>query len=650
MGSSDSISRSRGAYLGAALWNLLLAMAVFSLCRLVFYLVNRDLYPELPSDRLLRLFRGGLRFDLSAVLYLNLPYLLLTLLPLRLRENRFYRKLTRWLFVIPNFLAAVVNLCDTVYFPFTGARTTWNIFREFEGDNNLAGIFLHEALVHWYLVLLGLGILVLLIKAYREPKAMPAPYRWTDYLIHAAILAAVLYPLVGGLRGGFGVTVRPIGINDASLYIEHPEEAGIVLNTPFSMLRTIDAAPYIEKNWYPDRESLEAVFNPVHVPAPRDSMTRKNVVILILESFSTSYSAYQSALQGMPQPGHMPFLDSLMQESMVFRYSFSSGRMSIDAQPSVLCGIPAMQESFVLSPYSGNRVRGLAAELAGEGYATAFYHGAQRQSLALAGFAHQSGFQAEYSRESYADESDFDGTWGIWDEPFLQYFKRGIDAMPEPFLATVFTLSSHHPYRIPHKYETLLPETELPIHRAVSYSDLALRRFFESASKEPWYNNTLFVLTGDHTNASAVPEYRTASGLFSVPIVFFTPDGSLPKGVREGLAMQMDVKPTVLSYLGYDKPYLSFGCDLLTTPEDETYAFHAHGTRYCYYSKGWQLQFDGEKSIGLYAFEKDHLLEENLLESHPEIAAPMEARLKAVIQQYNYRMIHNEMTAEPAAN
>ena len=193
-------------------------------------------------------------------------------------------------------------------------------------------------------------------------------------------------------------------------------------------------------------------------------------------------------------------------------------------------------------------------------------------------------------------------------------------------------------------------ETELPIHRAVSYSDLALRRFFESASKEPWYNNTLFVLTGDHTNASAVPEYRTASGLFSVPIVFFTPDGSLPKGVREGLAMQMDVKPTVLSYLGYDKPYLSFGCDLLTTPEDETYAFHAHGTRYCYYTKGWQLQFDGEKSIGLYAFEKDHLLEENLLESHPEIAAPMEARLKAVIQQYNYRMIHNEMTAEPAAN
>ena len=114
--------------------------------------------------------------------------------------------------------------------------------------------------------------------------------------------------------------------------------------------------------------------------------------------------------------------------------------------------------------------------------------------------------------------------------------------------------------------------------------------------------------------------------------------------------MQMDVKPTVLSYLGYDKPYLSFGCDLLTTPEDETYAFHAHGTRYCYYSKGWQLQFDGEKSIGLYAFEKDHLLEENLLENHPEIAAPMEARLKAIIQQYNYRMIHNEMTAEPAAN
>ena len=636
--------RRHFSYLLAVVWNLFLAMAVYTVCRLVFFRLNQPLFPDIEPSRLFSLFRAGWRFDLSAVLFTNTPYLLLMLIPFRFREKKGYRLAAKGLYVVPNFLAYAIDLADAVYFPFTSRRTTCTVFQEFGGDDNLGKIFLQEAATHWYLVLLGLGILFLLIKAYREPAVSEKRYGWSGYLLHTALFVAALYPVVGGMRGGFGPTIRPIGINDANLYIEKPIESALVLNTAFSMYKTIDENRLKEVDWFQDEKELEAAFNPVIRPQTTGPMNKKNVVILILESFSASYSGYLTEIQGERREGYMPFLDSLMQESLVFRHSFANGRLSIDALPSVMCGIPALVESFTLTPYANNDVRGLARELGECGYSSAFYHGAQRNSLALAGFAHKAGFQQEFSRESYGNEADFDGTWGIWDEPFLQYFKDGIGKLPEPFLATVFTLSSHHPFAVPEQYEGVFEPGTMPIHRCIRYSDYAIRRFFEEARKQPWYENTLFVITGDHTSRTDAPEYLTLNGVFTIPILFYTPDGSL-KGLREGIAMQLDIKPTVLSYLGYDKPSVSFGCDLLSTADEDTYAINYQNGTYLYYRQGYQLQFDGEQPIALYHFTEDRLLEKNLLESDPARAADMEYRLKALIQQFNYRLIHNQLTA-----
>lgn len=636
--------RRHFSYLLAVVWNLFLAMAVYTVCRLVFFRLNQPLFPDIEPSRLFSLFRAGWRFDLSAVLFTNTPYLLLMLIPFRFREKKGYRLAAKGLYVVPNFLAYAIDLADAVYFPFTSRRTTCTVFQEFGGDDNLGKIFLQEAATHWYLVLLGIGILFLLIKAYREPAVSEKRYGWSGYLLHTALFVAALYPVVGGMRGGFGPTIRPIGINDANLYIEKPIESALVLNTAFSMYKTIDENRLKEVDWFQDEKELEAAFNPVIRPQTTGPMNKKNVVILILESFSASYSGYLTEIQGERREGYMPFLDSLMQESLVFRHSFANGRLSIDALPSVMCGIPALVESFTLTPYANNDVRGLARELGECGYSSAFYHGAQRNSLALAGFAHKAGFQQEFSRESYGNESDFDGTWGIWDEPFLQYFKDGIGKLPEPFLATVFTLSSHHPFAVPEQYEGVFEPGTMPIHRCIRYSDYAIRRFFEEARKQPWYENTLFVITGDHTSRTDAPEYLTLNGVFTIPILFYTPDGSL-KGLREGIAMQLDIKPTVLSYLGYDKPSVSFGCDLLSTADEDTYAINYQNGTYLYYRQGYQLQFDGEQPIALYHFTEDRLLEKNLLESDPARATEMEYRLKALIQQFNYRLIHNQLTA-----
>ena len=619
-------------------WNILLVMLLFTICRLTFFALNKGMYPEVGSAELFRMCIGGLRFDISAILYTNSVLVMLWLLPLPFREKNWYRKTLKVLFVAANFICIAANLADSVYFPYVSRRTTMGVFQEFQGDGQVFKILLSETLSHWYLLAEGLLMLAALIWLYAEPAKEEKRWAFGDYLISLAILIAILYPFVAGLRGGFGVTTRPIAPNDANLYVEKPLQTGIVLNTPFCMYRTVGEQPYPEFNFF---EDPSAIF-PTRKHYQSEGMNKKNVVILILESFSASYSEYLTSLQGHPQPGYMPFLDSLMKESLIFRHSYANGRHSIDALPSVMCCIPAITDHFFLCLYSQNKISGMAEELGREGYSSAFYHGANRSSLALAGFAHRCGFQREYSREDYANEADFDGTWGIWDAPFLQYFREGIGNLPEPFLATIFTLSSHNPFALPKGVS--YPEGSLPMHRVIQYSDDALRAFFKESSKEPWFNNTLFVITGDHTGVTDVDQYQTDNGRYLIPILFYTPDGSL-KGLREGTAQQLDIKPTVYGYLGYDKPFMSMGVNLLDTPDEETCAFFYPGL-YEFASNGYLLTFTGTESNGLYHYTSDPLLKSNLINEETEVAEDMETRFKARLQQLNDRLINNHLTED----
>ena len=613
-------------------------MLLYSVCRLTFFFLNKGLYPGMETGWLLHLCKGGLRFDLSAVLYVNALYTLAMLIPFGFRGRKAYRKVWKWVFVVTNALCLAMNLADCVYFAYTNQRTSMSVFQEFQGDSQVGGIMLAETLKHWYLLLEWLAMLAILLFLYRNPVKGKERYTFGEFLAHTAVLAALLYPFVAGLRGGFGITTRPIAPNDANVYVDKPIEAGIVLNTPFCFIRTADSKPYTDPHFM---ENPEEVFSPVHRPDASE-MQKKNVVIFILESFSAAYSQYLGDIQGMPHEGYMPFLDSLMKESYMYRYSVANGRLSIDALPSVMLGIPAVTQHFTLCMYSQNKIRGLAEELGEEGYESAFYHGAARSSLAIAGFAHHTGFQKEYSREDYNNEKDFDGTWGIWDMPFLQYFEKGISGMQEPFLASVFTLSSHNPFALPEGAS--YPEGSIPMHRVIGYTDDALRKFFDAASKEPWYENTLFVITGDHTGITDIPEYKTDTGRYLIPILFYTPDGSL-KGLQEGIAQQLDIKPTILDYLGYGKPYVSFGHSLLGTSKEETSAINYPGYIQ-YYRDNWMLQFDGEKAIGLFNWQEDIFQKNNILESNGELGAQLELETKAQLQQLYSRMIHNQLTAD----
>ena len=265
------------------------------------------------------------------------------------------------------------------------------------------------------------------------------------------------------------------------------------------------------------------------------------------------------------------------------------------------------------------------------------------------GFARSVGFQEYHGREDFISdgcaggEEEFDGYWGIWDEPFLQYFALKLSDMPEPFMASLFTLSSHHPFHVPDKYKGRFPEGTAPIHKTIGYTDNALREFFATAKRQPWYDNTIFVITNDHTNERCHDEYRSAISTFYGPILIFDPSGELPRGEQEGIAQQTDIMPTVLGILGNRKDYVAFGKDLFSTPAEEDWAVNYIGF-YQYVKYGYVLQFDGKKSVGLYRLG-DHKMERNLLGKDPATERKMEQELKALIQQYMKRMTEDRLTA-----
>ena len=638
---------SYAAPLLATLLNLLLAYIVYAIARIAYLLDNWSYF---PSGMSIEMLRGGLVFDTAAIMLTNSLYIVLMLLPLHWKETTLWHRLCKWIFMLVNGLAFAVNLADAAYFPFTMRRTTTTVFHEFQNEDNLSSILFTETLHHWYFLLLAVLVFYGMWRLYVIPKFTTKNLSWWRYDLSVLLSLVLMTPfVVAGIRGGFSTAVRPITISNANQYVDRPIDAALVLNTPFSLYRTIGKDVFMVPEYFADKEELAAVFTPIHQLDTTASFQKKNVVVIIVESFGREYiGALNEHLENGQYKGYTPNIDSLIKKSITFRYSYCNGRKSIDGMPSILSSIPMFVEPFVLTPASMNHVTGIAGLLADKGYQTAFFHGAQRGSMGFMAFARSTGFQHYFGREDYETDPhfgghvDYDGVWAVWDEPFLQYYAAKMSLMKQPFMTAVFTASSHHPYQVPEKYKELFPEESLPIHKCIRYTDMALGRFFQTASEQPWFQNTIFVLTSDHTNQSNHTCYQTDLGGFSSPIIIYEPGNAdrLPE-MQEKIAQHIDILPTVMGMLGYDKPFFGFGIDLLNTPADSTWAVNYLNGIYQYVKQGHVLQFDGQHTRAVYSLN-DSLMQYNLIGQLPQ-QAQMERELKAIIQQYMERITQDKM-------
>ncbi len=626
--------------------NFFIAFLAFMVCRVIFIAANQDFYGEIGFGHYLTLFKGGMKYDFAAIFYLTAASFAMMILPFKFAFNDTYRKVAKYLFVIPIAIGITANIFDAIYFPYNARRTNFSFFSEFQNESNLLGIFLGGLLQYWYMTLAAAALIYLVIKFYYKPKVDTNDYNFTKYSLKMLPLTLLfIYFMMAGMRGSLIIDEdhRPMNMNNANEYIQKSNESAIVLNTPYCILRTIGKMSFTNPEYFAPDE-LEQIYSPVHTPQPSGDFKKMNVVILILESFGKEYSGLFNGNEG-----YTPFLDSLYNQGLTFTNSFATGRKSIDAMPSILAGIPYLTDHFFMGMYSNNKVNSIASLLKTKGYYTAFYHGAPNGSMGFLHFSRLAGFQDYFGMTEYCNDqsfngmADYDGHWAIWDEEFLQFYAKSMGEIPQPFVTACFTASSHNPFRIPDRYKDQFHEGPQPITKCVQYSDNALRLFFDALKKYPWFENTLFVITADHTNQNISREYTTDRNVFKVPILFYQPGGKLKK-MSDKLFCQTDIMPTILDLLNYDQPYVAFGNSYFNASDTAGYVINFSEPLYQISKGRFFLQFDGAKETGFYIPDEDIFLQNNLLGKFPDEEASMLQLLKAEIQQYHVRMIENKLT------
>lgn len=629
----------------ALVYRLFLAFFFYQIARLLFWFFNKDLIKVDSVSDYFGLAFHGVAFDMTAIFYVNALFILLSLLPLVINTKPYYQKFLFWVYFIMNGIAYGMNFGDFVYYKFSQARLTTAAMHVAQHENNLGKVFFTSVIEHpfvilWYIVLMMFW--VFLYKKVTVTEFNPVK-KWVYFVGSVVTLCITATLVVGGIRGDFKHSTRPINLVDANKFVKNPLQANIVLNSVFSFFRTIDTNNFEEVHFV-DQKFIDENIHPYKLYKREEVSPKPNIVIFILESFAKEYSgAFNRNTDIKDFVSYTPFFDSLASKSLIATNAFANGRQSIHGMSSVLAGIPSLTDAFTGSPYANQKIQSIVSVTNELGYDTSFFHGAPNGSMGFLGFGNILGFQHYYGKNEYNNDKDFDGMWGIWDEPFFQYFAKTLNSKKSPFMATMFSVSSHHPFKVPEQYKGKFKKGPLEIHEPIGYTDYSLKKFFETAEKMPWYSNTIFVFVADHTNQVAYPEYEKAMNRYAVPILFYSPN---PKYNLHGEitepAQQMDIYPTLADLIGYNKPIRSWGRSLVSG--DKNYLIVNSDSIQEQFMIGIYIyRFDGKNVTGIYDIG-DKNLEKNLVGKvgGPEIERGI-LLCKAWYQDYMYRVINRKL-------
>lgn len=626
---------SRG-FFNAFFKRLLLIFIVLVLSRMSLYAFNTSLFNGFPFLEIFRALIVGIRFDLSVMAMISALFILANTLPFKGRQNKAYQSIINTITIVLVMIAVSFNMSDAIYYRFTLKRMTFDIFSYLGTMNNIGDLAPRFLFDFWYAAVLAILLILLLIYGFRKLrfKSEKEVSNQRYYIKNSVIFIFSAALIIIILRGGF--QLKPINIVDASLHAPAPLSP-IVLNTPFTIIKSFGQTGLVLRSDFNEKE-LEEIYTPLksYSKIPGIAAARNNVVILILESFSSEHIGYLSHKKSFT-----PFLDSLFQHSLVFP-GIANGKRSIEGIPAILSALPTLSdESFLNGAYAANQIEGIAASLHNQGYQTSFYHGGKNGTMSFDSYASSAGFENYYGKNEYPNEEDYDGHWGIWDEPYLQYFGIELSKEEEPFMAALFTLSSHHPYQIPEKYKGEFPKGDLEIQQAIAYTDHSLKLFFNSIKDKEWYQNTLFVISSDHTSEGVSAAYQNSLGQFSIPIVFFAPGDTLLKTrSQKTLVQQTDIYPSVMHYLGIEDSFIAFGNSVFEDSSPD-FALNFFNQKLQCMDSLFLLQFEGQKLQSIYAYQSDSLLQDNLKDKVD--VSMLEEYQKAFIQQYNNRMIRNQL-------
>lgn len=622
-----------------------LVFILFMISRWLFIYFNSDLIKIETLSEILRLSYYGLKFDLVSIIYLQAIFIIMFFLPGRPSSNLWYNKTLSFFYFFGSFIGLGLNFVDFAYYRFNLTRINAQFFESIENEDNKFNLILHFSFEYIHLIILYFFVVIIWIYTYRliKVKLTKRKFDILNLIKSSLIFLIVMFLCVGGVRGDYKKSTRPITLIHAMENVNIPQHADVILNSPFTVIRTLGKTNFKSTNIFTKNE-IKKIVKPIKFYPNKGNINIKpNVMIFILESMGREYWGSLNSKKNIPNyKGYTPFLDSLANHSLRFPNFYANSRKSIHGMPAILAGIPSFETAYTSSAYSNQPVESIVSVTKELGYTTSFFHGASNGSMGFLGFSKTLGFDNYYGKDEFDNDLEFDGYWGIWDEPFFQFTKEKIDNTKQPFLTTLFSVTSHEPYIIPEKYEGFFDKGYVPMHKVVGYTDYALKNFFDEAKKESWFDNTIFIFTADHGNQTYYSYYEKIINRFANPLMIYWPKGDL-NGVSLKLGQHMDIFPTIVDLIGYDKPFRSWGKSLISDTETDSFVVNYFGGgSYFMMNEDYTVVSNGEKITGFYN-SNDRGLEINLINMPNIDMENLALKFQVFLEDYMNRVVEGDM-------
>jgi len=559
---------------------LLLFLLPATLMRVALYLGYHADFNGLSTLQVIAAFFFGLRFDFSmAVLIIGFP-LILMLLPFRWSHHVAWQRLWGWLVYLALLIFVFMMVMDGIYFGYVHRHVGSEINTLSADMDSMVGIAFSQ---YRGALLLFTGAALLGAWFWRSVLApIPAPPR-RPWLRLASLPVIFIAMLVLG-RGGF--TGKPISVGEA-FFSDSLAQGYLALNGAFAMSRALIESPPPLKSFMPAAQAAALaqkhltgshsvfpdkdypLFQQVYTPAPKP---KPNVVVFMMESWGALHIDAMRQQMNLPALGVTPNFDTLAKQGRLYTKFYANGQRSIQGAEAILASLP----TFPGMPFLGEGLEQNRQSFMGEiaktqGYDTLFLQSSDHGSLRFDAIAARAGFSTYRGAQDIPNLHEHPkpaSTWGTWDHNTFQEANSLFAAAKKPFLGFIFSSTTHVPWIIPderwHKYTGNSDQDAFL--NSLFYADWALGQFIAAAKKAGYYDNTIFVITGDHAN-EFVDHVDYVPNLFHVPLLIVGP--GIKSGVDERLGSQFDILPTLIDAGGWTSSYAGLGRSLLddTNPD-----------------------------------------------------------------------------------
>jgi phosphoglycerol transferase MdoB-like AlkP superfamily enzyme len=615
----------------------LIILGILQVARLLFFLYNRDMFLN-GTLEIISTFLKSILFDVLSCFLYFIPYICLLLCLLFLKEmKRWQLRLLTVYFSVLFWMVSILSFADIFYYKFNLRRINIETLQLL--SDSKSSIF-NFGVQHPY----SLFLLVLLLAAYYFSIKNTAVYG-NPLILGTSSRKVLIGSLIFGaltcnLFLWFAKYLSPMS---ASLLVS-AGYTGLYTNSPQVFLYSLRSGwTYVKPlHFYSDTEVDKWV--PVfYANSQSKPYNGKNIVVFILESFSYSYLDKNN-----PDKPSTPFFDSLIGHSTFYTNAYANNTTSANGLCSILSGIPSlMNQPFFSSAYASNPVRSIGLALKKNGYQTNFFLGANDDHFGFKKGTKLLGIDNYYHGEEFA-KSQHDGTWGIYDEPFLQYFATQTAQMQQPFFSVFFTISSHFPFKVPDSLINAFPtKHNYANERAVSYVDYSFKKFFEKVKNTAWFQNTIFIFTADHVSKENTRESASFNfnSYYHIPIFIFDPSNPQGKEVSH-LVQHTDIPPTIADLTGISDTILSFGGSFF---DSTSYRYTVN--RYSenivqFIDTSILLQYDilNNQLLDLYSIQETDALKRITNQAQlNEAQRKIVPLLKAYMQQYFNRHYYNRL-------